>query len=252
MKRLFNQGMILGEDNEKMSKSRGNVVNPDDFVATMGADTVRAYLMFIGPWSEGGPWNSQGIEGIFRFLSRIWDVAANPAPRPTEPPTAEAIAELWRITHKTIRRVTDDMDNFRFNTLLAGLMEFNNYLVRAKNSAVYGSEAWTEAVRSLVLMIAPLCPHIGEELWERIGGKYSVHTQKWPEWSAELAADPLVTLIVQINGKVRDRITVPAGTGAEELQKLALASEGAKRHTEGKQVVKVIVAEGKLVNIVVR
>ena len=145
MKRLFNQGMILGEDNEKMSKSRGNVVNPDDFVATMGADTVRAYLMFIGPWSEGGPWNSQGIEGIFRFLSRIWDVAANPASRPTEPPSAEAIADLRRITHKTIRRVTDDMENFRFNTLLAGLMEFNNYLVKAKNSAVYGSDAWAEA-----------------------------------------------------------------------------------------------------------
>jgi len=252
MKRLFNQGIILGEDSEKMSKSRGNVVNPDNFVATVGADTMRAYLMFIGPWEEGGPWSSQGIEGIYRFLNRVWEVVVAPAPAPKEKPTTEAIAALRRITHKTIRKVTSDMEGFHFNTMLAAMMEFNNYLLKAKSSAVYGSEAWGEAIRSLILMLAPPCPHIAEELWERIGGGYSVHQQRWPEWSEKLAADQMIALIVQVNGRVRDRLTVPVDTNEEKLKELALASEGARRYTEGKQVVKVILAEGRLVNIVVR
>ena len=252
MKRLFNQGIILGEDSEKMSKSRGNVVNPDDIVAAMGADTTRTFLMFIGPWDEGGPWNSQGIEGIYRFLSRIWEVVTGPAPAPREKPAAEAIADLRRITHKTIRKVTSDMEGFRFNTMLSALMEFNNYLFKARNTPVYKTEAWDEAMRSLILMIAPPCPHIAEELWARSGGAYSVHQQRWPEWSEELAADPLITLVVQVNGKVRDRLTVAADTPQDRLRELAVASEGAKRYVVGKQVVKVILAEGKLVNIVVR
>ena len=252
MKRLFNQGIILGEDSEKMSKSRGNVVNPDDIVSTMGADTTRAYLMFIGPWEEGGPWSSQGIEGVYRFLNRVWDVVVGTPPVTSAPPTEQEVANLRRMTHKTIRRVTEDMDKFAFNTMLAALMEYNNYLVKAKNTPVYGTPAWDEAVRSLILMLAPVCPHIAEEMWERIGGPYSVHQQRWPEWDETLAADEVITLVVQVNGKVRDRLTVPAGLSDAELEKLALASEGAQRNTEGKKIMKVIVADGRLVNIVAR
>ncbi len=252
MKRLFNQGIILGEDSEKMSKSRGNVVNPDDIVSAMGADTTRAYLMFIGPWDEGGPWSSQGIEGVYRFLNRVWDVVVGEGPAASAPPTEQEIADLRRMTHKTIRRVTEDMDKFAFNTMLAAMMEYNNYLIKAKNTSVYGTPAWEEAVRSLILMLAPACPHIAEEMWERIGGTYSVHQQRWPEWDETLAADEVITLVVQVNGKVRDRLTVPAGLSDAELEKLALASEGAQRNTEGKKIMKVIVADGRLVNIVAR
>jgi len=255
MLRLFNQGTILGEDGWKMSKSRGNVVNPDDMVAAYGADTVRAYLMFIGPWEEGGPWNSQGVEGIHRFLNRVWSVVLGEeaggkgqGARASE----EQIAELRRMTHKTIKRATEYMEAFKFNTMLAALMEFNNYLVKAKETPVYGTEAWGEAVRSLALMLAPSCPHIAEELWGRIGGEYSVHQQPWPAWSEELAAEEVFTLVVQVNGKLRDRLEVPVGIAEERAKELALATEGAQRHTAGKEIAKVIYVPGRLVNIVAR
>ena len=251
MLRLFNQGIILGEDSEKMSKSRGNVINPDDLVGSMGADTTRAYLMFIGPWDEGGPWNSQGIEGVYRFLNRVWEVAtAEPAAQGE--PSQEDVRDLQRITHKTIARVTDDIEAFRLNTMLAAMMEFNNYLMKAKDTPVIHDLAWGAAVRALVLMLAPSCPHIAEELWERMGGAYSVHEQAWPESDPELAKDDVITLIVQVNGKVRDRLEVSAGLDEEALKELALQSDGAQRHSEGKKILKVIVAGGRLVNIVAR
>ena len=254
MLRLFNQGTILGEDGEKMSKSRGNVVNPDDLVAKYGADTVRAYLMFIGPWEEGGPWNSKGIEGVHRFLHRVWSVVVEPgneAMRSAQP-TPEQVRDLRRITHKTIRKVTQDMEGFQFNTMIAALMEFNNYLVRAKDTEVYGSEAWDEAIRTLILLLAPSTPHLAEELWERIGGPYSVHQQSWPAWSEELAADEMVTLVVQVNGKVRDKITVPVDIPEEEAKRMALECPNARRHYEGKEIVQVIYVPRRLVNIVVK
>ena len=254
MLRLFNQGIILGEDSEKMSKSRGNVVNPDDLVAQYGADTVRAYLMFIGPWEEGGPWNNHGIEGVHRFLHRAWMTAlqAGDAAMREAQPTDEQVADLLRITHKTIRKVTQDMDRFQFNTMLAALMEFNNYLVRAKATEVYGSEAWNEAVRDLVLMLAPSVPHMAEEMWTRMGGAYSIHQQAWPKWDDDLAADEVITLVIQVNGKMRETIPVPADISEEAAKELALASEGAARHIEGKQIVRIIFVKGRLVNIVVR
>ncbi len=254
MLKLYNQGIILGEDNEKMSKSRGNVVNPDDYVTTLGADSVRAYLMFIGPWDEGGPWSTRGIEGIYRFLSRLWAVATEPAPDRPEAVTDMAQAErsLQRIMHKTIRKVTDGFEAFRFNTMIASLMEYNNYLVKAKQTAVAGSPMWQEAVESMVLMLAPSCPHIAEELWQRLGKPYSIHQQRWPAWDAELARDEVVEVAVQVNGRVRDKIAVSPDTPEAEVQAMALASEGAQRHTEGKQVIRVVYAPGRLVNIVAK
>ncbi len=252
MLRLFNQGIILGEDNEKMSKSRGNVVNPDDFVQSMGADTTRAYLMFIGPWDAGGPWSSHGIEGVYRFFHRAWDVVlAKPKPSAKQASASE-VAALRRITHKTIRKVTDDMEAFHFNTMIAALMEFNNYLVKARQTPVAHTDAWREAVRTLILLLAPTAPHLAEELWQRVGETYSVHTQPWPEWDEEAAADEMATLVVQVNGKVRDRLAVAVGTSEEEARDLALGSSKVQRHTAKKNVVKVIYVPDEVINIVVK
>jgi leucyl-tRNA synthetase len=218
----------------------------------MGADTTRAYLMFIGPWDEGGPWNSQGIEGVYRFLNRVWQIVVEEKPDVQGKASSDDVADLQRILHKTIGKVTEDMEGFHFNTMLAALMEFNNYLMKAKNTPVVNTPAWDEAIRSLIRMLAPPCPHIAEELWERLGGEYSVHEQAWPKYQPELAKDQEITLIVQINGKVRDRLTVPAGLDDDALRQLALESDGANRYTEDKEIVKTIVAGGRLVNIVVR
>jgi len=253
MLRLRNQGMILGEDREKMSKSRGNVVSPDEQVAKYGADTVRAYLMFGYRWEQGGPWDSQGIEGVSRFLYRVWDcVLTPPASRAQGQPTEGEVRALRRKTHQTIRRATEDMEALAFNTYIANLMEFLNALIKAKETPLYGSEAWDEAIRTMVLLLAPACPHIAEELWERIGQPYSVHVQPWPEWDAEIAREEMITLAVQVNGKVRDRITVSADATEEDVRQAALAAEGVQRHTAGKQVLKVIYAPGRLVSIVVK
>ncbi|NPV07141.1 MAG: leucine--tRNA ligase [Anaerolineae bacterium] len=254
MLRLFNQGIILGEDNEKMSKSRGNVVNPDDYVNTMGADSVRAYLMFIGPWEEGGPWSSRGIDGVFRFLNRVWALIVDPAPEQPQPveDMGRAERDLQRIMHKTIRKVTDDMEGFHFNTMLAALMEYNNYLVKAKQTELAVRPIWREALQTLLLLLAPSCPHITEELWERMGMPYSIHLQPWPKWDEGLARDEVVTVVVQVNGRVRDKIEIEPDAPEEQVRELALATPGAQRHLDGKKIQKVIYAAGKVVNIVAR
>lgn len=252
MLRLFNQGTILGEDNEKMSKSRGNVVNPDEYVQSLGADTVRAYLMFIGPWDAGGPWSSRGIEGVHRFLHRVWDAVVSPPKHSDRQANPEEIAALRRMTHKTIRKVTDDMEAFHFNTAIAALMEFNNYLLKAKNTPVVHSDAWAEAVRSLVLMLAPIAPHLAEELWKRIGETYSVHTQPWPEWDKAAAAEEVTTLVVQVNGKVRDRLSVPVGLSEEKARNLALDSAKVQHYITNKDIVKVVYVPDELINLVVK
>jgi leucyl-tRNA synthetase len=252
MLRLFNQGTILGEDGEKMSKSRGNVVNPDDLVNSLGADTTRAYLMFIGPWDAGGPWNTHGIEGVHRFLQRVWDVVTRPVRAIAGIPTDEQVASLRRITHKTIRRVTDDIEAFRFNTMIAALMEFNNYLIKAKETPVVLTDAWSEAVRALLLMLAPIAPHLGEELWERLGGPYSIHQQSWPEWDEAAAADELLTVVLQVNGRVRDRLSIPVGLGEEQVRELAMNSPKVQHFVADQSIVKIVYVPGKLLNVVAR
>jgi leucyl-tRNA synthetase len=252
MLRLFNQGIILGEDNEKMSKSQGNVVNPDDYVGILGADAVRAFLMFIGPWELGGSWSSTGLDGLYRFINRMWTVALSPREKPTKAATPQEIAELQRLTHKTIKRVTDDIEAFKFNTALAALMQFNNFLIKAEKTNVYATDAWDQAIHNLILMIAPIMPHVSEEIWERIGGEYSVHTQSWPVYDEKLAADEVITLIVQVNGRVRARIEVSADIDQEEAQEVAVTNDNVKRYTEDKEIVKLVYVPGRLVNIVVR
>jgi leucyl-tRNA synthetase len=251
---LRNQGIILGEDSEKMSKSRGNVIAPDDLVERYGADVLRGYLMFGWRWEQGGPWDSHGIEGVARWLPRVWNLvleSGESADQPIGQPTAHEIADLRRWTHKTIRRVTDDMEAFTFNTIIAGLMEFTNALQKARGTPVYGTEAWEEAIETLLLLLAPCCPHIAEELWARAGRPYSIHQQSWPEFDADLAAEETITLVVQINGKVRARLEVPADITEEVAREAAFADANIQRHIGDGDIRKVIYVPGRLVNIVV-
>jgi len=257
MLRLHNQGMVLGEDNEKMSKSRSShVVAPDELVAQYGADTVRVYLMFFTRWEQGGPWDSQGIKGPRRFLEDVWSLALEPPPAPLRGPSPPVGGikggRLRRKTHQTIRRVTEDLESFSFNTAIAAMMELRN-LMRELKPALHGPKdaAWDEAVESLLLLLAPCAPHITEELWERLGKPYSIHQQTWPTWDEAVAAEKTITLIVQINGKVRDRIQVPADINKEQAQSLALQSEAVGRRLGSQEPRKIIYVPGRLVNIVV-
>jgi leucyl-tRNA synthetase len=247
--RLFNQGQILGPDGQRMSKSRGNVIAPDEQVQKYGADAFRCFLMFIGPWEEGGPFRLEGISGIERWLARSWNLAISPPIFGSE--DAGATRELRRLTHQTVRRVTADIDGLRWNVAIAALMEMVNGLTKAREGGSVDRAAWDEAIEKMLLLMAPLTPHIAEELWERIGKPYSVHLQKWPAWDAELASDDEITLVVQVNGKLRDRIQVPAGIAEDEAKRLALASEHVQRQLAGGEPKKVIYVAGKLVSIVV-
>ncbi|MBI5880399.1 MAG: leucine--tRNA ligase [Chloroflexi bacterium] len=253
MTRLFNQGIILGADSEKMSKSRGNVVNPDDLVGRYGADTVRAFLMFIGPWDQGGPWNPTGIEGARKWVARVWALVTEPAANAVVLPPAseEQVRALRRIVHQTIKRVTGDMDAFKYNTAIAAQMELASALLRAKEGAAYPEAVWGEAVKTMLLLMAPITPHVAEELWAKLGGAYSIHQQPWPAYDAQAAAEDTFTLIVQVNGKVRDRIDAPVGIGDEDAKQLALGADGAQKYMEGKTTRQVIYVKHKLVNIVV-
>ena len=250
--RLFNQGHIT-YSGARMSKSRGNVVAPDEYVERVGADAIRCYLMFLGPWDQGGDWIDSGIGGMSRWLGRLWalcmldiddlrDSPADPA----------AVRDLNRIVHKTIRSVTDDLDAFKFNTSIAALMKLTNSMTEAFEEEKVDGETWRGAVDNLLLMLAPMAPHISEELWERVGNPYSVHTQAWPSWDPELAADEVITLVVQVNGKVRDKIEAPAGITEDAAKQMALASSRVLSHTEGKAVARVIYVPGRLVNVVAR
>ena len=222
--RLFNQGVIIAEKH-KMSKSRGNVVNPDGYVSELGADAVRAYLMFVAPWEQGGEWNDSGISGISRWLNRVWNLVTGKYRRGSKASPADkeqAERALSRVTHQTIRKVTQDLERLRLNTMIAALMEFTNYLARVKEEGAVSVSAWKEASDTLLLLLAPTSPHLAEELWQQMGHSYSIHNQSWPKWDEELAKEEEITLVVQVNGKLRDRITVPASITEAEARKLAL------------------------------
>lgn len=247
-KRLFSQGQILGPDGQRMSKSRGNVVAPDDQVAKVGADAFRAFLMFIGPWNEGGPFNTKGISGIERWLNRAWTAALD-EPELTE--NTESAQTIRHLTHKTIKRATSDIEGFHFNTMISALMEMTNGLYQAREAGPIDRAAWGEAIEAMILMMAPLVPHITEELWERTNNPYSVHQQSWPTFDESLAAEHEVTLVIQVNGKVRDRIQVGADIAEDAAKELGMASEAVKRHLDGKEPRRIIYVPGRLVNIVV-
>ncbi|HTX90606.1 MAG TPA: leucine--tRNA ligase [Anaerolineales bacterium] len=248
MMQLRNQGMVLGEDHEKMSKSRGNVIAPDVLVERYGADAVRAYLMFFARWDMGAPWNSTGIDGTVRWLRRVWTIVTEPG---TGTATDDVKKNLRRKVHQTLKRVTRDFETFEFNTIVSSLMELLNEMLKAREAGAAGSAEWTEAIDIYLRMLAPVCPHIAEELWQKISKKYSVHSQPWPKVDEAAAKEDEIVIPVQVNGKVRDRVTVPADASEEAIKSAALASEGVRKFLEGQTPKKVIVAQKKLVNIVV-
>ncbi len=250
--RLFNQGDILGPDGQRMSKSRGNVIAPDTQVERWGADAFRAYLMFLGPWDHGGPYDPSGISGVHRWLIRVWNVATGRIATASLP-DAPATRDLRRWTHRTLERVTRDLGGFRFNTMIAALMQFTNELTKLRESGEPAdAEAWREALRTLVLMLAPAVPHVAEELWERIGERYSVHVQAWPAFDPALAAQAEVEIAVQVNGKLRDRLSLPLDAREDVAREQAMTSERVAPHVAGREVVRVIYVPNRLLNIVVR
>ncbi len=246
--KLRNQGMILGEDNEKMSKSRGNVVNPDELVAEYGADAVRTYLMFIGPWSEGGPWNSQGIEGVSRFLRRVWGLVVD-APQQGQDVDIEGV---HRAMHVAIKEVTEDLDAFQFNTAIAELMTYVNVLSKAKNSAMVVAAEWQRALEHLITLLAPFAPHISEELWSRLGHDSSVHLQSWPAYDPSALEQNTIIMAVQVNGKVRAEIEVAKDAAKAAILDTAKAENNVAKYLQEGELKREIVVPGKLVNLVVK
>ncbi len=277
MVQLRNQGMVLGEDHEKMSKSRGNVTAPDDLVRRYGADAVRSYLIFFAKWDMGAPWNRTGIEGTYRWLKRVWALVTETAGEIPQTRTNlgffsantpdEEIADtiltrqdamlntrktLRRKVHQTLKQVTRDFEQFEFNTIVSGLMELLNEMYKAKETqGIVGHPEWNEAVDLYLRMLAPVCPHIAEELWEVISKPYSIHTQPWPKVDEAATREDEITIPVQINGKLRDRLVFPSGASEAEIKSAVLKSATVRKYLGGREPKKVIVVQKKLVSIVV-
>jgi leucyl-tRNA synthetase len=267
-KRLFNQGQILGADGERMSKSRGNVEDPDQLVSKFGADTVRLFMMFMGPWDQGGPWSPTGIGGVHRFLNRVWTLVLDPKGREHGDPTsgqlppgespADAAGAIRAAAHRTLQDVTEDYEGFRFNTMIAKLMELSNTLYRYRGTEVAGDSEWDEAIRLLLLMLAPAAPHITEELWSRRAAAAgrdwsSIHTETWPTVDEAAISVSVREVPVQFNGKLRTRVWVRADAAEADIEAAILTDEKVVELLAGRTPSRVIVAAGgKLVNIVLR
>src|SRR6266702_4578094 len=251
--RLYHQGMVLGADGQKMSKSRGNVEAPDKYVAKYGADTIRCYMMFIGPFDAGGSFKPDNLEGVWRFLNRFWSVISDNwiEGKVSDKETSESKA-IERLRHKTIKRVTEDLSNFRFNTALAALMECNNVLVKQQNEQVARTAAYRRALETMMQLLAPLAPHITEELWHITGHTGSIHMTDWPSYDEAMTQDETFTLVIQVNGKVRERIDVSADISETDARGLALTNPRVASFIGDNTVQKVIYIPGRLVNIVVR
>lgn len=234
---LRNQGLILGPDGVKMSKSRGNVINPDEVVTRFGADSTRLYEMFMGDFTESKPWDTNGITGVKRFLERVWNftILMNDS--------ADDI-ELTRLLHKTIKKVTEDISEMKFNTAISAMMIFSNKIVEKQTLS-------KDSLRKFLKLLAPFAPHIAEEVWEELGEKESIFKELWPSFDPAFAVDKEVTLVVQVNSKVRDTLKVPAEINDERAKILALESEKVKKWLEGKEIKQIIIVKGRLVNIVV-
>tara|TARA_Y100000996_G_scaffold3039_1_gene2969 strand:- start:4796 stop:7258 length:2463 start_codon:yes stop_codon:yes gene_type:complete len=246
--RLFNQGMIIA-NHQKMSKSRGNVIAPDDYVLEFGADVVRIYLMFLGPWDQGGDWIDSGINGMARWINRVWNISTINSNKFT---LTKENQDLTRTTHKLIKNVTEDIDRFKFNTALAFMMEFTNYLNQISENNNATPEQWNFAIKSLLLLLAPIAPHITEELWELTGNQYSIHNQSVPSFNPKLIEDETTTLVIQVNGKVRDTIEVGINTEKEKAEEIALSSEKIQPYLVNQSINRIIYVPDKLVNIVIK
>ncbi len=249
---LRNQGMMLSAvDGKKMSKSKGNVVTPDEVVAEYGTDVLRAYILFLGPFDAEVIWDDVGIKGVVRFFERYWRLVQGVLSPNTKKMKGIYSQEFERRRHQFIKRITYDMERFRFNTAVAGLMEYLNYLIDTKLENA-GVEQWRQAIETLTLLMAPIAPFITEEVWQTmLGQKESVHQQAWPRFDEEIAAEEEITVVVQVNGKLRDKLLVPADMDEKLMRETAVASHKVQQHIDGKVIRKIIVVPGKLVNIVI-
>ena len=252
--RLFNQGMITSYSEtsgrvEKMSKSRGNTVSPDELIDEMGADTERVYTLFLGPTEDDVEWNDEAVNGAYRFLSRIWRL---PERIEAAPETAAGDEDLERERHRTIQRVSDDMERFKFNTAVAALMELVNTLSRALEDGSASKACCERAFDTLVQLAHPAAPHLTEELWERRGHAGGLLASAWPSYDEERLIEDRITLVVQVDGKLRDRIEVDATAERAEIERLAVASERVGPHLEGRELARTVVVPGRLVNLVTR
>jgi leucyl-tRNA synthetase len=247
-KRLFTQGMVY-KDGQIMSKSLGNIVSVDYMVENYGADTARLFILFVAPPEVDIEWSDEGVEGANRFLNRFWRLVLEDAE--VEPKIDEEQEKLIkRKLHKTIKKVTEDIENFKFNTAIAAIMELTNLLFEHKRS--FGrTPAFEEAIRTSILLLSPFVPHITEELWVELGNEYSVHMQKWPSYDPEMIKEEVVTVVIQINGRVRDRIDVNADATQEEILKLALERDNVKRYLDNKEIKKIVYVPGKILSLYV-
>ena len=247
--RYFSQGQILGTDGQRMSKSRGNVVAPDSQVEKWGADAFRSYLMFLGPWDQGGPYDLSGVVGTHRWLNRLWNLVLT---RPTITTIEEKSTMIKKISHSTLKKATYDIENFRFNTMIASLMEMTNALIAIDEINKNDLKSWDEAIEFLCLMIAPLCPHISEELWMKIGKEYSIHKMSWPEYIDELTISDTQEIPIQINGKLRVSLDIMVGADEPTVLQQAKENEKIATYLNQKEIIKVIYIQDKLLNIVIK
>ncbi|MGX6972803.1 leucine--tRNA ligase [Vagococcus lutrae] len=241
--RLFNQGMILGNNNEKMSKSKGNVVNPDDVVNKYGADTLRLYEMFMGPLDASIAWSEKGLEGSRKFLDRVWRLMIDEEGKLRDRITTFNDGKLTKVYHQTVKKVTEDYEVMHFNTAISQLMVFVNEANKQEALPI-------EYMNGFVQLLAPVAPHIGEELWSRLGNEGSITYVPWPEYDEHHLIEDTLEIVIQINGKVRERMMVARDTSQKELEELALANETIQAQIEGKTIRKIIAVPNKLVNIV--
>jgi len=253
-KNLFNQGMITRWSDksgrvEKMSKSKGNTVSPDELIEEMGADTERVYTLFIGPPEKEAEWSDEAVAGANRFLQRVWRMLDR---LPEALPTAPADPELERERHATIQRVTHSMQRFSFNTAVAALMELSNNLSRALEEKTASRLRCEETYDTLLQLLHPMAPHITEELWERRGYTESLLETSWPEHDEQKLRRERIHLVVQVDGKLRDRVEVDAGADEKEVRAAVLASPKVKEHLAGRELAKAVLVPGRLINLVTR
>ncbi|MCQ6715942.1 leucine--tRNA ligase [Staphylococcus aureus] len=243
--KLFNQGMILGEGNEKMSKSKGNVINPDDIVQSHGADTLRLYEMFMGPLDAAIAWSEKGLDGSRRFLDRVWRLMVNEDGTLSSKIVTTNNKSLDKVYNQTVKKVTEDFETLGFNTAISQLMVFINECYKV-------DEVYKPYIEGFVKMLAPIAPHIGEELWSKLGHEESITYQPWPTYDEALLVDDEVEIVVQVNGKLRAKIKIAKDTSKEEMQEIALSNDNVKASIEGKDIMKVVAVPQKLVNIVAK
>jgi leucyl-tRNA synthetase len=258
--RLFTQGMIT-KNGVKMSKSKGNTVSPDDLIASYGADTIRLYTLFIGPPEKDAEWSERGVEGAYRFLGRVWRlldrVPGSGARGPAGKELSKEAADLKRKIHQTIKKVTEDLDGgFHFNTAISSIMELVNQtydcLSNEAGPDAVTAGALTEAIETVVVLLSPFVPHITEEMWQKLGKKSSIFRIPWPAYDPSAIKEEVVTIVIQVNGKLRSKVEVPFDISEEKLREAVLADEKVKGLAKGKTVRDVIIVPKKLANVVIQ